>query len=405
MQYPKMGLAEGLADSIQDKIMSFMKYERMEYGSLETERSLFRHVLLLILIVVYPVFSGAADLPESQTFFNENISVIIQGKCIACHIVGGQAQSTGLTYLTSTQTNAQQTNYETLSTFIEEDPAEGETVLENARGLNHGGGVQLSSSSAQYANMSTFIDLVNAEKNAPLDTDGDGISDAEDAFPDDPLETSDTDGDLVGDNSDNCVLTANTDQVNTDGDIDGDACDSDDDDDGVLDELDDLPLDPSEHLDTDGDLTGNNQDLDDDNDGISDQQELLDGTDPLSLISCLNCFSWDADADTKAEALSDGLLLIRYLFGFTGQSLVSGAVASAGQRTSGSDIETYFEGEADQLDIDNNGEALALSDGLLLIRYLFGFRDDALVTGAVAEDAVRTTQEIELYLESLMPAG
>jgi hypothetical protein len=292
-----------------------------------------------------------------------------------------------------------------LSTFIEDDPAEGETVLENARGLNHGGGVQLPSSSAQYANMSTFIDLVNAEKNAPPDSDGDGVSDLEDAFPDDPLETTDTDGDLVGDNSDNCVLTANTDQVNTDGDIDGDACDSDDDDDGVLDELDDLPLDPSEQVDTDGDLTGNNQDLDDDNDGISDEQELLDGTDPLSILSCLNCFSWDADADTKAEALSDGLLLIRYLFGFTGQSLVSGAVTSVGQRTSGPDIKAYFEGEADQLDIDNNGEAHALSDGLLLIRYLFGFRDDALVTGAVAEDALRTTQEIELYLESLMPAG
>jgi hypothetical protein len=84
---------------------------------------------------------------------------------------------------------------------------------------------------------------------------------------------------------------------------------------------------------------------------------------------------------------------------------VSGAVASAGQRTSGSDIKSYFEGEAHQLDIDNNGEIQALSDGLLLIRYLFGFRDDALVTNAVAEDAVRTTQEIELYLESLMPAG
>jgi hypothetical protein len=374
---------------------------------MEYERSLIMRVLLLILIVVYPVCAGAAaaDLPESQTFFNENISVIIQGKCIACHIVGGQAQSTGLTYLTSTQTNAQQTNYEMLSTFIEEDSAEGETVLENARGLNHGGGVQLPSSSAQYANMSSFIDLVNAEKNAAPDSDGDGVSDLEDAFPDDPLETTDTDGDLVGDNSDNCVLTANTDQVNTDGDIDGDACDSDDDDDGVLDELDDLPLDPSEQIDTDGDLTGNNQDLDDDNDGISDAQELLDGTDPLSILSCLNCFSWDVDADTKAEALSDGLLLIRYLFGFTGQSLVSGAVASAGQRTSGPDIKTYFEGEADQLDIDNNGEAHALSDGLLLIRYLFGFRDDALVNNAVAEDALRTTQEIESYLESLMPAG
>ena len=245
------GFADGLADSVQGKALFFVEYERMEY-----ERSLIRRVLLLILIVDYLFCVGAADLPESQTFFNENISVIIQGKRIAFHTAGGQAQSTDLTYLTSSQTNAQQTNYATLRTSIEEDPAEGETVLENARGLNHGGGVQLPPSSAQYANMSTFIDLVNAEKNAPLDSDGDGISDAQDAFPEDPLETSDTDGDL----------------------------------------------------------TGNNQDLDDDNDGISDQQELLDGTDPLSILSCLNCFFWDADADTKAEALSDGLLLLRYLF-------------------------------------------------------------------------------------------
>ena len=58
----------------------------------------------------------------------------------------------------------------------------------------------------------------------------------------------------------------------------------------------------------------------------------------------------------------------------------------------------------DQLDIDQNGEVTALTDGLVLIRYLFGFRDDALVAGTVDEQALRSTAEIQEYLESLMPA-
>ena len=38
----------------------------------------------------------------------------------------------------------------------------------------------------------------------------------------------DTDGDGVGDECDNCVLTANTGQKNFDGDLTGRACDADD---------------------------------------------------------------------------------------------------------------------------------------------------------------------------------
>jgi len=34
------------------------------------------------------------------------------------------------------------------------------------------------------------------------------------------------------------------------------------------------------------------------------------------------------------------------------------------------------------LDIDDDGKTEALTDGLLIIRYLFGFSDDALVAGA-----------------------
>jgi hypothetical protein len=93
-----------------------------------------------------------------------------------------------------------------------------------------------------------------------LDTDSDGKGDVCDAFPNDANESTDTDGDGVGDNSDNCSLIGNADQLDTDGDGKGDACDTDKDNDTYLNENDAFPLDPTEWLDTDGDTVGNNSD-------------------------------------------------------------------------------------------------------------------------------------------------
>jgi len=69
-------------------------------------------------------------------------------------------------------------------------------------------------------------------------------------------------------------------------DSDGDGCrdsdeDLDDDNDGRLDDLDAFPFDPTEQDDTDGDGLGDNSDFDDDNDGLSDSLEYDIGTDPL----------------------------------------------------------------------------------------------------------------------------
>ena len=49
-----------------------------------------------------------------------------------------------------------------------------------------------------------------------------------------------------------------------------------------------------------------------------------------------------ADGNGKAEALTDGLLVIRYLFGFRGESLTAGAVASDAQRRAPEDIEAFI---------------------------------------------------------------
>ena len=104
---------------------------------------------------------------------------------------------------------------------------------------------------------------------------------------------ADLDGDGVSDASDNCPSISNSNQLNFDGDAEGDACDSDDDNDNIPDTLDDFPFNPSESVDTDGDGTGDNADTDDDNDGISDQDEIHLGTDPLK-------------ADTDGDGMPDG---------------------------------------------------------------------------------------------------
>ena len=54
-----------------------------------------------------------------------------------------------------------------------------------------------------------------------VDTDGDGVGDNADAFPNDATETADTDSDGVGDNTDNCVDAANADQADADRCFDG----------------------------------------------------------------------------------------------------------------------------------------------------------------------------------------
>ena len=115
----------------------------------------------------------------------------------------------------------------------------------------------------------------------------------------------------------------------------------------------------------------------------------------------------DADASINAsqyDALTDGLLIIRYLFGLTGPSLTNGALSTLATRSDPAAIQAYLDNIRPSLDIDGNGSANALTDGLLVIRYLFGLRGNSLITGAFDPQGIRkTSQDIETYIRSLMP--
>ena len=53
-----------------------------------------------------------------------------------------------------------------------------------------------------------------------------------------------------------------------------------------------------------------------------------------------------------------------------------------------------------ELDIDGSGEVGALTDGLLLIRYLFDFAGESLISNAVDANATKKDCcEIESYIE------
>lgn len=55
------------------------------------------------------------------------------------------------------------------------------------------------------------------------------------------------------------------------------------------------------------------------------------------------------------------------------------------------------------MDIDGQGGANALRDGMLSLRYLFGITGETLIDGVISSDAVRNNpDEIEKYLKALM---
>ena len=112
----------------------------------------------------------------------------------------------------------------------------------------------------------------------------------------------------------------------------------------------------------------------------------------------------DVDANGDYDALTDGLLLIRHLFGLNGTALTSGALGTGATRQAPTAIAQHLNDILPRLDIDGNGQADALTDGLLLIRYLFGLRGPALIAGAVDPAGLRTTAPlIEAQIESLLP--
>ncbi|MDP7315385.1 MAG: hypothetical protein QF715_11455, partial [Pseudomonadales bacterium] len=121
-----------------------------------------------------------------------------------------------------------------------------------------------------------------------------------------------------------------------------------------------------------------------------------------SVYNLVASTSLDIDGDGEANALSDGLMVIRRFFGFTGESLISGAVSDEATYKTAETIAERIDAFSDGFDVDADGQVEALSDGLMIIRRLFGFSGESLVAGALSASAERTDpDEIAAFIDSL----
>ena len=143
-----------------------------------------------------------------------------------------------------------------------------------------------------------------------MDDDGDSISDITEIFNGTDLLLADSDLDGVGDNSDPFPNNALYSQIATLmgcqmlGKL-------------VMDLIQMMP--PMLHSDQD-------------NDGVTALDEFLAGTIPSGSI--------DLDGNDRYDALTDGLLLLRGMFGLDGSALVTGTIASDATYTESVDIES-----------------------------------------------------------------
>ena len=120
----------------------------------------------------------------------------------------------------------------------------------------------------------------------------------------------------------------------------------------------------------------------------------------IGAVESVGIAPLDVDGDGEVSALGDGLLILRYLFGFTGDTLVKGAITIGAPRSTPAAVIAYLATIEGQLDADGNGATEGLSDGILILRYLFGITGSGLTNGALGAGAVRTTPaQIVAYLD------
>ena len=177
---------------------------------------------------------------------------------------------------------------------------------------------------------------INSFSKPLVDSDGDGVFDHEDAFPNDASETLDSDGDGVGDNADAFPNNA-SETADTDGD-------------GVGDNADAFPSNASETTDTDGDGVGDNADAfpsnasettDTDGDGVGDNADAFPNDPTRSALS--TTFRYyrflGTNSDNSATTSKQGIMEI-HLIDDAGTTFPTSDFANGASPDSGGNIHT-----------------------------------------------------------------
>jgi hypothetical protein len=170
-----------------------------------------------------------------------------------------------------------------------------------------------------------------------------------------------------------------------------------------------------------------------DNDGFTNDQERLNGTDPTqdtadpkaagvdvtdpatwtamgtgyNALTDFRVANLDIDGDGKATLGGDAMILVRYLAGFTGTSLLGESVNTADCTRCDSDaIIAYLNAvNAAVFDVDASGKPTLGGDAMLIVRYAAGFTGANMLGDSVDQTYCGrcTADEIAAYIQLLFP--
>lgn len=134
--------------------------------------------------------------------------------------------------------------------------------------------------------------------------------------------------------------------------------------------------------------------------------KLLAATALLSAASTVHAtcnFNADMHGPPSATGTTDALILLRTLKGLSGPERVTNAVHPG---ATDADVANYLQAIGLGLDIDGDG-AISTVDIVVIARYLFGFRGNALMAGftATTNATRRTGAELQAFLDNGCVAG
>jgi predicted extracellular nuclease len=107
----------------------------------------------------------------------------------------------------------------------------------------------------------------------------------------------------------------------------------------------------------------------------------------------------DLDGNGSVDALTDGLMLVRAMSGLTGTAVTNGAIGGNASRTTWAAIQPYFNPAV--LDVDQDSGTDPRTDGLLLMRAMFGLTGTAVTNNALGMGANRDNwSKLRYYLNT-----
>ena len=115
-----------------------------------------------VQVTVHPVM-GPVDQASAEEVFAQHISgPIVQTTCVTCHVQGGTSGNTRLVFVGSDTPNHESLNLQTFENFLAVAAGEGggSLILNKIQGVGHGGGVQVSPGTEEFANMQQFLGLL-----------------------------------------------------------------------------------------------------------------------------------------------------------------------------------------------------------------------------------------------------